>query len=128
MTLVKTGNAALQLNVANGFTGGTYINSGRARANATGGFGSGQIYVATGAQAYLNAGTFGNTFNLSGKSFYEGSPAFTSGAIRLAGTSVVISGTINLTGDARIGSRGAKRRRLPAGRFRVRLPAILLWN
>jgi fibronectin-binding autotransporter adhesin len=107
VSVVTSGNAAVQLNVANSYTGGTFINSGRLRANAAGAFGTGDVYVGTGGQAYLNAGTFANNFILSSKGFYEAATFFSGGAIRLAANGVTISGNVTLAGDSRIGARGA---------------------
>jgi autotransporter-associated beta strand protein len=113
VTLVKTGQAAVQMNAANTYSGGSYIESGRLRANAVGGFGTGPVYVANGASSYINAaGTYSNNFFISGKAFYEGGAAngtgiFSSGAIRLATNGIILSGTITLTGDSAIGARGA---------------------
>ena len=105
--VIKTGNAAAQLNALNGYTGGTYIQSGRLRANVAGAYGTGDVYVASGAQGYLQAGAHTNNFFLGGKGFNEASPAFSGGALRLAGNTVIASGTITLLSDARITVRGA---------------------
>ena len=109
VTLVKTGNAAVQLNANGNYSGGTYIQSGRLRAQTNGGFGTGNIYVASGAQAYLNIGANSMTNNifLSGKGFNEGSPAFSGGAMRLANAGSTMAGTVTLMSDTRITGRGA---------------------
>ncbi len=112
VTLVKTGNASVQMNAANTYTGGSYINSGRLRANASGGFGTGPVYVASGAQAYLNPNAiFSSNFFIAGKGFYEGGSggigAFSGGALRLAANGTTVSGNITLLSDSRITARGA---------------------
>ena len=111
VTLVSAGNAAIRLEATNTYSGGTYIDSGRVRVQAAGGFGTGDVYVAEGAQAYIGAGTQNNNFFLAGKGFYEGGNAsggfFTGGALRLAGNTAEVAGTITLLEDSLISSRGA---------------------
>ena len=50
VTLIKTGYSAVQLNASNSYTGGTYINAGRLRANVGNGLGTGPVFVAPGAR------------------------------------------------------------------------------
>ncbi|HEY2880945.1 MAG TPA: autotransporter-associated beta strand repeat-containing protein, partial [Pirellulales bacterium] len=110
VALVKTGNATVQLNAANFYSGGTYINSGAIVANAAGGLGSGLVQVANGAEVNLTAsGNYKNDFAIGGIGFYEGSPQFAGGAIRLAanGATIPVSSTITLLGNSRISARGA---------------------
>src|SRR5262249_34995650 len=72
VTLIKTGNSAAQLNAAGTYTGGSYVNSGRLRANVVGALGTGPIFVANGAGLYLNGvGTYLNPVTLSGFGFAE---------------------------------------------------------
>ncbi len=112
-SIVKNGNNAWILGSANTYTGGTTINSGRVRASVAGAFGTGPIIVANGAQAYFNgsAGTYVNNISLSGIGITENPNAtpnnFNFGAMRLAANGAIISGTVTLTGNARITGRSA---------------------
>ena len=56
VTVVQSGVSTTQANVANSYSGGTYINSGRFRAQVAAAFGTGPVYTAPGAQAYFNVG------------------------------------------------------------------------
>ena len=65
------------------------------------------MHVASGAQAYCNAGgTYPNNFFLAGVGIDEGT--FTSAPFARRATAPSFSGTITLTGPARIGNRGAQ--------------------
>ena len=102
VTVVSNGNARTILLAANTYTGGTYINSGEVRIDNLVGFGSGDVRIQSGGQAYINvAGTVTNNFFISGDSG-EGSSVQPLGSIRIAQASATLSGTITLTSDARI--------------------------
>jgi autotransporter-associated beta strand protein len=107
VSLVKAGTGAVQLNVANSYTGGTFINSGRLRITGSATLGTGAINIASGAQLYFDRGaTFANPINLSGKGFVE-SGGFDGGAMRLANSGTIVSGKVTLLSDGRISGRGA---------------------
>ncbi len=98
-------------NAAHTFTGGLYINRGVWRAQGAAAatpFGMGNVYVASGAQAYINNGpiTIENDFYLNGRGIDEA--AFFVGAMRVAADSAILNGDIILTGDTRFGNRGAQ--------------------
>jgi autotransporter-associated beta strand protein len=109
VTLVKTGDgtAVLQPAAANSFTGDIYINQGKLRDQTAQAFGRGaNIYVLSGGQAYFQtADVIPQNISISGIGVSEGG-AFVGGAMRMAGNGVVLTGTITLTGDARITARG----------------------
>jgi fibronectin-binding autotransporter adhesin len=108
VTVVQSGVSTTQGNVANSYSGGTYINSGRFRAQVVGAFGTGSVYTAPGAQAYFNVGNgvfFNNVF-LSGMGYWE-TGGFTSGNTRLASNGEVLTGTVTLLNDSMISTRGA---------------------
>jgi fibronectin-binding autotransporter adhesin len=110
VTLIKNGNGALQLGAANTYSGGTYINSARIRASVSGALGTGPVYVAPGAQAYIDTGsTFSNNFFISGKAHTEANAAgnFVGGALRLAVSGANVTGNVTLLGDSKITARGA---------------------
>ena len=72
VSVIKDGNATVQLNAADTYSGGSYVYGGRLRAQTVTGFGTGPVYVAAGGQAYLNVtGTYANQFFISGKGFIE---------------------------------------------------------
>ncbi len=52
VTVVQSGVSTTQANFANSYSGGTYINSGRFRAQTVGAFGTGPIYTAPGASVF----------------------------------------------------------------------------
>jgi fibronectin-binding autotransporter adhesin len=107
VSLVKAGTGAVQVNVANSYTGGTYINSGRLRVSGSATLGTGSIYVASGGQLYFDrAATFANPIFLSGKGFFESGSSFSGGALRTATAGTILSGRITLLNDARITARG----------------------
>ena len=90
--------------VSGTFSGGLYINQGRAQANTTGAFGSGPVYVYPGGSAFPwnsgNSGTFANNFFIAGYGSSQDSLA-----IR-GQNGVTLSGTINLMGTAVVGPNG----------------------
>jgi autotransporter-associated beta strand protein len=110
VTVVKNGPGAVRMSSAgNTFSGGLYLNRGvwRAQTNVDTAFGTGDVHVASGAQAYVNAdGMVPNDFYLNGTGINEG--AFHVGAIRVAADGAVMNGDVFLTADTRIGSRGAQ--------------------
>ena len=109
VTVIKTGPGALRFNNPNNYSGGTYLHQGtvRAQANIATAWGTGPVYVADGAQLYINAaGTAPNDVFLTGVGIVE--ELYTGGAFRIASTGGAITGTITLTGDALLGSRGAQ--------------------
>ena len=107
VTVIKSGNASALFTASNTYTDGTYITGGRLRTNASGGFGTGPVYVGTGAQAYLDAGTHANNFFISGRGFAESPQGLSGGAVQLAGNGVTVTGNVNLLGAAQIGAGGA---------------------
>ena len=56
VTAVKTGSGSMYLANANTYSGGTYVLQGQLQANNVGSLGSGPVYVAPGATAFLNGG------------------------------------------------------------------------
>ena len=108
VTVVSNGNARTIFSASNSYTGGTYINSGELQIQTSGGFGTGDVRIQAGAQAYINnGGTVTNNFFISGDSG-EGSSSEALGGLRLAGGSstTTLSGTITLNSDARIAING----------------------
>jgi fibronectin-binding autotransporter adhesin len=107
VSLVKAGTGAVQLNVANSYTGGTFINSGRLRITGAATLGTGAINVASGGQLYFDRNAmFANPIFIAGKGFFEGGPAFSGGALRMAAANAILSGKVTLLDDARITARG----------------------
>ncbi len=98
-----TGQSSYQLTGSNfGLAGVLKVETGaRAQADNTSEdrFGSAEVQVSSGGQAFLSAGTFANTFKIAGNGWTEASGQL--GAIRLSGT---ITGPVILTGPARISS------------------------
>jgi autotransporter-associated beta strand protein len=90
-------------NVANTFSGGTFINQGRVQASNNAAFGSGLVTVYPGAEAFLNAGgAWNNSFTISGVGPTEANSGITGpGAIRMNNTANV-TGTVTLQGSTRI--------------------------
>ena len=86
VTVVKTGLGALKFAAKNTFTGDIYVNEGRIRnTDATGWTtGGGNVYVANGAQAYIQvAATVASNIWLAGIGVEEGNPSsFVGGAMR----------------------------------------------
>jgi fibronectin-binding autotransporter adhesin len=97
--------------VNNTYSGGLYVNVGRAQANTTGAFGVGPVYVFPGGEAFPwnsgNSGTFANNFFVAGYGSTQDSMAIRgqnnvtlSGAITLMSTAVIApSGTLTLSGN-----------------------------
>jgi autotransporter-associated beta strand protein len=110
VTVVSNGSGGVRSSAAgHSFTGGLYINRGvwRAQTNVETAFGAGPVYVASGAQFYVNAdGEVPNDVFVVGNGIDEG--AFFVGAARVAADGAVLSGTWTLTGDTRLGTRGAQ--------------------
>ena len=109
-TVVKNGNCAWRFPNANSYTGGIYVNQGRATALNVNGFGSGSVIVTNGGEAYLaTGGTYVNNLFLSGLGVlqqFSGELADDEGALHLA-DGVHVSGTVTLAGDSRITARNA---------------------
>lgn len=106
LTLVKTGPDSLYLsNIANTYSGGTYINDGRLRATNTASYGaaSGVVRVTgSNSQASLAAaGNFGQSFEVAGPGWTEPTGGAKLGAIRFE-SAANISGSVTLTGAARM--------------------------
>ncbi len=93
-SITKAGATNWTLTGANDYSGGTTISAGVLQATQSEGFGSGEVVVFTGGQAYASGDTYSNNFSLSGTSQ-------TFGALRL-GANTAISGNITLLGDSRI--------------------------
>lgn len=106
-SIEKDGNDSWILSGNNSYTGGTVVNGGRLRANASvNAFGTGPVAVGDGAQAYLNVGgTFPNAFTLQGIGATE--TAGNLGALRLGVDGCTITNTITLSDNARITAFGA---------------------
>ena len=101
LAFVKTGPDHLNVNGANTYTGGTWINNGRLRASNVQGYGpSGTVKITgTNSQACLAAaGTFPNNFEIQGLGWTEG--AEQRGAIRFEASASV--GSVKVTDLARI--------------------------
>ncbi len=106
LAFTKTGPDNFALNAANTYTGGTRIHNGRLRADHSGAYGaaSSQVVV-TGenSQAFLNGGgTYNYNFHIEGYGWTEGGNKL--GALRLGNNTV--TGSVTLTGPARIGAAG----------------------
>ncbi len=103
--LTKQGVGALRLSSANFYDGGTLISGGTLSVNSPLAFGTGDVAIEGSGQAYLvAAGTYANSFSIRGRGqtlngFNDTSE---SGAIHLNASNQILSGTITLTGDARI--------------------------
>ncbi|WP_367874223.1 beta strand repeat-containing protein [Luteolibacter sp. Populi] len=106
MGYVQMGTATLG---ANTYSGGTFINQGRAQASNPASFGIGPVTVYPGGQAFTNSGNpFANAFNVSGNGTTETNSAVNDGpgAIRL-GTGATISGTVTYSGATRLTTNSA---------------------
>lgn len=94
----------VQFNLADTYSGGTFINIGRVWANTTSGFGTGPVYIYPGGEAALNTGgTFANNFYIWG---YGSSGIGDPLVIRQTSSSVTLSGTITLESTAILGPNG----------------------
>jgi autotransporter-associated beta strand protein len=97
-----------QLNTANSYSGGTYVNSGVLIANNAAALGSGAVTIMPGAQVILNTpGTVLNDFFIAGNTASNAWNANTHAALRASGVLGNSSSTITLLGDATIGSASA---------------------
>jgi fibronectin-binding autotransporter adhesin len=99
LTVVKTGTGSMYFANANTYSGGTYIDQGYLQINNSSGLGGGPVYIAPGAELYLQAsgGTWANNINISpgvGPSYNN------MGAIKIGNGSstMTIAGTLNLLG------------------------------
>ena len=104
-SLIKAGTNDLTLTVANSYSGGTTINSGRIILNAAASsLGSGTVSVASGGELYMSGSTLGNTIYIMGDGT-NGADTNPRGALRLdAGAAISGSGSVVLQGNASIGS------------------------
>ena len=96
----------VQLNLADTYSGGTYINIGRVWANTVTGFGTGPVYIHPGGEHLLNnssSGAFANNFFIAG---YGSAGIVDPLVIRQANASATLSGTITLLGTAVIAPNG----------------------
>ena len=101
VTVVTAGTGSQYFSTANTYTGGTYITEGQLQASSsTSAFGTGPVYVASGATVYLAAGgTYANSFYLSpGLGDTIGSGAILNPGSLAWGASVTLSGKITLQG------------------------------
>ena len=108
VTVVKTGTGSMFFGqtLINTYSGGTYINQGQVQGNIATSFGTGPIYVAAGATAYLNAqvsGTYVNNIFISpgNGTVLQTSTAANPGTLFLTsktGASFTYSGTVTLLG------------------------------
>lgn len=104
LKLVKNNVNSLTMDQANTYTGGTTINGGRINAANAGAFGTGNVTVNSGGQAWLSvAGPFANNFVLNGIGASEA--AGNLGAIRFGGAT--INGSITLASNARLNAHGS---------------------
>jgi autotransporter-associated beta strand protein len=97
VTLVKTGPGSALLSRANTYTGGTYVDQGFLEVSTGSGFGPGPVFVASGAEVYLeqSGATWANSFSIS-----PGSGPFYSnpdGAINIANGT--LAGPLKLLGS-----------------------------
>ena len=107
VSVIKRGDATVLFTASNTYSDGTYITNGRVRTTAPNGFGTGPVYIAEGAQAYLESGANSNNFFISGRGLAEPAGGQTGGALRLAGNGVTVTGKVTLLGDAQISAGGA---------------------
>ncbi len=101
--LIKNGIGDLGFTGANTYSGGTQINAGRLSVSGAGTFGTGPVTVASGAQAYLVAGTHNNVFNISGDGGNSLDPQLR-GAIRFEGGNLGATSSVVLQADASLGA------------------------
>lgn len=99
VSVVKVGTGSMYFANTNGYSGGTYVDQGYLQINSSTGLGSGPVYVAAGAELYLQAsgGTWANNFNISPGT---GVPYSQLGAIKIGNSTstMTISGSLNLMG------------------------------
>jgi autotransporter-associated beta strand protein len=99
-----SGNNSVTLSGANTYSGGTYLDGGRIVSTNVASFGTGQVTVMPGAQAFLDvAGTYANAFNIAG--IGQGENGYAS-AIRFVVGGITLSGQVTLLGDASIQNQG----------------------
>jgi len=106
VTVIKTGSGSMYFNIGDGYSGGTYIDQGYLQANVAtaangySSFGSGPVYIASGATAYPNNGAknWSNNFYLSpGLGYPGGGSGY--GNMRPGG-GALFAGTMTLQGSA----------------------------
>lgn len=109
-TFVKSDAGTLTLSATNTFTGPITVTGGTFRANNSNSF-NGQTITETvdGAEIYhAGTGTYTGNYNIIGFGGDEGDPANSHlGALRMATAGVNLTGTITVTGNAGITSRGS---------------------
>jgi autotransporter-associated beta strand protein len=94
-----------ELNAANSYSGGTYVNSGTLVANDPHALGSGNVTVMPGAQVILNTnGTVTNNFTIAGNTPSNAWNASTHAALRASLVLGTAASLITLAGDATIGT------------------------
>lgn len=105
--ITKNGSGSLTMNGANEYDGGTTISAGRVQIGSATAFGSGSVSIASGGQAFFATGTtVANNFSIAGNGYTNtADQGALNGALRYQGTTT--TGTITLTGSARIGAFGA---------------------
>ena len=101
VTVVKTGTGSMFNNInSDSYSGGTYVDQGYFQINHSTGMGKGPVYVAGGAEVYLEvtSGNWANNFYISPGA---GPSYSTLGAIKMGNgsTTQTISGTLNLLGN-----------------------------
>lgn len=104
--IIKAGTGQLTFSNANTYTGDTTLNGGRNQITNTAGFGTGNVIVASGAQAWVNvvSGSVINNFTISGDGFNEG--GVSRGSLRLSGGT--LAGNVTLAANARISGAGVE--------------------
>ena len=75
VTVVQSGVSTTQGNVANSYSGGTYINSGRFRAQVVGAFGTGSVYTAPGRKPISMSATASSSTMSFCREWATGKPA-----------------------------------------------------
>jgi len=112
VTVVKAGTGSMYFAQTNGYSGGTYVDQGYVQINngtasTPSGLGTGPVYVASGAEVYLqtSTGVYPNNFYISPGA---GTAYSQLGAIKIGNgsTTCTISGPINLLGTPVSGTPG----------------------
>ena len=115
VTVVKTGTGSMYFANASTYSGGTYIDQGYLQINNSTGLGSGPVYIAPGAELYLQQASALGLINIF-LSPGAGPSYNTMGAIKIGNgsTTMTLSGTLNLLGASvtnapgdRIGGSGS---------------------